>query len=101
MCAGVISTSHNCNTNQLRWSYQTLQTKISFRYIPVDHTSQNGFVCLELLVSHGQGHIAEVATVQERAKVGVQVALRDLGEVVEGAGHCEGFCNHTHLGAEE
>ena len=64
---------------------------------PLSHTCQNGFVSLELLLSDGQCDVTEVSRLQERPKVCAEVALGDLGEVVEGAGHCEGFSNHTHL----
>ena len=52
---------------------------------------------LELLLSDGQRDVTEVSRLQERPKVCAEMALWDLGEVVEGAGHCEGFSNHTHL----
>ena len=64
---------------------------------PLSHTCQNGFVSLELLLSDGQRDVTEVSRLQERPEVCAEVALGDLGEVVEGAGHREGFSNHTHL----
>ena len=54
-------------------------------------------MCLELLLSHSQRDVTEVTRLQERPKVCAEVTLGDLGKVVEGARHREGFCNHTHL----
>ena len=64
---------------------------------PLSHTCKNGFVSLELLLPDSQCDVTEVSRLQERPEVCAEVALWDLGEVVEGACHCEGFSNHTHL----
>ena len=52
---------------------------------------------LELLLSNSQRDVTKVSRVQERPKVCAEVTLWDLGKVVEGARHREGFSNHTHL----